>query len=141
MVKVDTHQKRILVVEDEPLIGSLCLRVLTADGFQVDIATDGLAAKNMLSKQEYDLCLIDIRTRAMNGMELYRHLEAKHTELISAVIFTTGDLLSEDAQQFLNEVNRPFLPKPFTPHELIAVVTETLEQADIKLPLEQTMVI
>jgi len=141
MVKVDANQKRILLVEDEPLIGSLCLGVLTADGFQVDIATDGLAAKNTLSKQEYDLCLIDIRTRAMNGIKLYRHLEAKHTELISAVIFTTGDLLSNDAQQFSNEVNRPFLPKPFTPHELIAVVTETLKQTDIKLPLEQTLVI
>jgi CheY-like chemotaxis protein len=77
----------------------------------------------------------------MNGIKLYRHLEAEHTELISAVIFTTGDLLSNDAQQFSNEVNRPFLPKPFTPHELIAVVTETLKQTDIKLPLKQTLVI
>jgi len=127
MVEVHVNERRILLVEDEPLIGRLCIRTLAVDGFQVDIACNGLVAKDMLGKESYRLCLIDIRTPAMNGIELYRYLEAEHPELLSTVIFTTGDMLSGEIQRFLKEVNRPFLAKPFTPHDLRAVVGKALK--------------
>lgn len=43
--------KRALVVEDEPVIGEVCLRVLWDKGFQVDIATNGELTKEMLSNK------------------------------------------------------------------------------------------
>jgi len=62
--------KRILVVEDEPAISDVCQRVLTGEGFEVDIAVDGKVAQDMIGEKQYDLCLIDIRTPAMNGKKL-----------------------------------------------------------------------
>jgi DNA-binding response OmpR family regulator len=64
----------------------------------------------------------------MNGMELYLWLEEKHPKLASRVIFTTGDVMSGDTQSFLEQAARPFLPKPFTPDELRAILRETLRQ-------------
>ena len=83
---------RILVVEDEPTICEVCLRTLTVEGFDVDISVNGEAAKDVLPKKEYDLCLIDIRTPLMNGKELYHHIEEKYPRLAKGVIFTTADI-------------------------------------------------
>ena len=44
------------------------------------------------------------------------------------VIFTTGDLMGGDTQSFVEQTGRSFLPKPFAPSELKAIVRETLRQ-------------
>ena len=90
--------KRILVVEDEPAINAVCRRVLTSEGFEVDIA--------------------------VNGKKLYQWLQEKHPQLEGRVLFTTGDVMSGDTQSFLEQIARPFLLKPFTPDELRAIVRE-----------------
>ena len=119
---------KILVVEDEQVISRVCMRILRAEGFEVDIAINGQIAKDMVSKKEYALCLIDIRTPIMNGMELYQCLKEEHPELASRVLFTSGDVLSSSIAGFLREANRPYLRKPFTPDELRTAVAETLKQ-------------
>jgi DNA-binding response OmpR family regulator len=95
---------------------------LSAQGFEVEIAVNGKVALELFGQMEYDLCLIDIRTPEMNGIELYQQLEEKHPHLVNRVIFTTGDVLSGNVKEFLEKGNRPFLPKPFTPDELRAIV-------------------
>ena len=115
-------QEKILVVEDEPEIRRLCLRILTSQGYRVDLAADGAAAKDMLLKEDYDRLIIDIRTPVVNGLQLYKHLEDKHPELVDRVVFMTGDVGSSEARHFLETTGRPFLLKPFTPDELMAVV-------------------
>ena len=122
--------KRVLVVEDEAVISRVCARVLTTEGLEVDIANSGLVAKDMVKKKEYDLCLIDIRTPGMNGIQLHHYLREEHPELADKVIFTTGDMLNSDIKTFLMDSNRPHLPKPFTPDELRAVIREALSKLD-----------
>ena len=123
--------KTILVVEDEPAISGLCLRVLLpGEGYKVDVAVNGRVAQDMIEEKQYDLCLIDIRTPKMNGQELYQWLEKKYPQLTSRVIFTTGDVTGGDTKSFLEQAGRPFLPKPFTPAELKAIVQEALKQIE-----------
>ena len=124
MAKVNGHEKRGLVVEDEPSIARMCLRALGAEGFEVDIAVDGKAAQARLCNDEdsYDLCLIDIRTPGMNGIELYHYLEEIGSQMVNRVIFTTGDTINDEIKAFLDETGRPFLPKPFTLDELRSVI-------------------
>lgn len=129
MSMYNSERKSAIVVEDEPLISRVCRRVLMAEGFDVDLAADGLIAKELIKTKFYDLCLSDIRTPEMNGVELYRYLEKEYPGLASKVIFTTGDVLSGNIGAFLKEVQRPFLAKPFTPDELKKVVQESLNQA------------
>ena len=100
--------KKILVVEDEPVISQVCLRTLAREGFEVDIAVNGDVAQDMLGNKDYDLCLIDIRTPVVNGKQLYQYIQEKHPKLINGVIFTTGDLLSRDIRSFLQLAGRHF---------------------------------
>ena len=126
----DRTTKRILVVEDEPSIGNMCQRVLTREGFEVDIAVNGRVAQDMIEEKQYDICLIDIRTPKMSGAELYQWLQKKYPQLASRVIFTTGSVMVEKTMAFLEQTGRPFLPKPFTPNELTAIVKEALKQLE-----------
>jgi DNA-binding response OmpR family regulator len=114
--------KSVLVVEDEPGIAAVCTRILIREGFQVDIAVNGEVALDMWRKKDYDLCLSDIRTPRMNGIELFRQLEIERPEAVKTFIFTTGDTMSVNVKTFLEETGRPYLPKPFSPENLRAIV-------------------
>ena len=94
-----------------------------------EIAVNGKVALEMVKegKNRYDLCLIDIRTPQMNGVELYQHLEQECPGAVDKIIFTTGDVMSGNIGQFLERVNRPYLPKPFTPAELRAVLQKAMD--------------
>jgi DNA-binding response OmpR family regulator len=121
-------KRKILIVDDEPAICQVCQRVLTSEGFEIDIAADGKIAQDMLEAKDYELCLIDIRTPVMNGKQLYQVIVEKHKKLVGGIIFTTADTMDEDIEHFLEVAGRPFLPKPFTPDELKTIVRETLRQ-------------
>jgi CheY-like chemotaxis protein len=127
MKSTEGQSQRILVVEDEPSICQVCLRTLTAEGFEVDIAVNGAIGGKMLGEKQYDLCLIDIRTPIMNGRELYEYIRNNYPDFNGKIIFTTGDVLDEKLASMLKEVERPYLPKPFTPDELKTIIKETLE--------------
>jgi len=126
MVQANSSGKTILVVEDEPVIAQVCSRTLSTEGFQVEVAVNGQVALDILDQKEYDLCLVDIRTPSMSGIELYEHLEKEHPKMASRIIFSTGDVLSGNTKAFLEKTNRPYLPKPFTPDELRAIVKTAL---------------
>jgi DNA-binding response OmpR family regulator len=119
---------KILAVEDEPGIREICHRVLTSQGYRVDFAGNGVAAESMLMKEDYDLLLVDIKTPVMDGKQLYHYIEGRHPELTNRVIFTTGDIMSNDTQNFLKQTGRPVLVKPFSPDELKTMIRTTLDR-------------
>jgi DNA-binding response OmpR family regulator len=127
MNTLDSTTKRILVVEDEPSIGNICQRVLTREGFEVEIAVNGTLAQEMIDKKQYHICLIDIRTPKLSGAELYQWLQKNYPQVANHVIFTTGSIIDEKTMAFIEQSGRPFLPKPFTPNELTAIVKEALK--------------
>ena len=128
MQTTDSSKKGILVVEDEPVICALCQRVLTREGFEVDIAVNGKEAQGMIEKEQYYLYLFDIKMQVMTGKELYQWLLKKNPQLVSSVIFTSGSVISGDTLSFLEQTGRPFLSKPFIAAELITIVRETLTE-------------
>ncbi len=130
MKSTKSDVKSILVVEDEPAIGTLCRKVLSKEGFEVDIAVNGKVAQDMIEKQKYNLYLFDIKLPEMNGKELYQWLEEKHPQLIGRVMFTTGSVFTGDTLTFMELTGRPILSKPFTAAELITIVRETLMQLE-----------
>jgi len=105
----------------------MCQRVLAKEGFEVEIAVNGKVAQDMIEKRQYHICLIDIRTPEMSGAELYRWLQKKYPQVANQVIFTTGSLIDEQTMTFIEQSGRPFLPKPFTPNELTAIMKEALK--------------
>lgn len=123
-------KKRILVVEDEVGITKVCQRTLDSEGYQVDVATNGAIAEDMLAEEKYDVILVDVRTPVINGKQLYQYITERYPELMSRVVFTTGDVMGSDTLYFLERSGRSVLPKPFTPDELRNIVKETLQRSD-----------
>ena len=122
-------KKRILAIDDEPIIIRVSVKVLTGEGFHVDVACNGLVAKEMAGKNEYDLYLSDIRTPAMNGMQFYEYLRREQPGHEERVIFTTGDTMNQEVKQFLSDKKNLFLAKPFTPQELRMIIRQALNKA------------
>lgn len=127
MGQTNYRGKIILVVEDEPGIAMVCMRTLTAEGFQIDVAVNGQDGLEMWRQKDYDLCISDIRTPQMNGMELYQKLVDENPGVVKKFIFTTGDVLSGDVKGFLGITGVLYLPKPFTPEELKNIVRKALD--------------
>lgn len=121
------NKKKILLVEDEPVIGRLCARVLNVEGFDVDFVQDGRKALEAINNNNYDLCISDIRLPEITGIQLYRLLKEDHPELSLKMIFITGDTMNVNVQLFLQESGIPYLMKPFTPKDLVRKVKTILK--------------
>lgn len=119
-------KKKILVVEDEVVICTICRVVLEAKGFDVYTAADCLTAQKLINHIDYDLCLIDIFIPEMSGRQLYQWLLETHPKLTTRVIFCTGSAMDGRIKHFLEKSGRPLLPKPFSIDELISIIQEAM---------------
>ena len=126
MTESEGGKKRILVIEDEPTIGLLCRRVLTANGFEVDVVNNGLDAKKFAEEKEYTLCISDVRLPGMTGIELYAHWKTTKNPIADRLIFITGDTMNNYVRNFLKKAKRLSVMKPFGPKELMEVVRKAL---------------
>jgi PAS domain S-box-containing protein len=118
--------RRILVVDDEPLILDLMLEVLVERGYQVDTAGNGREAARKIDGEPYDLVISDVRMPQMNGMDLYRRVLSSRPELEGRVVFVTGDLIDREIVQFLADVQARTLPKPLEIDKIVGVVDDLL---------------
>lgn len=119
-------RQRILVVEQEPVIGRVCNTVLRQRGFSVDIVSDGEHAISTLQENRYDLCIMDMRTPVIDGARLYSWMNDHSPELVRGAIFTTADIAGNYRPALAGEGEYVFLEKPFTPAELVAAVEMAL---------------
>jgi DNA-binding NtrC family response regulator len=115
-------KKRALVIEDEPIVGRLCQRVLNANGFETDLVNNGLSAKEISAKQNYDLCVSDIRLPGITGIQLYEHWKSHKNPLANKTIFITGDTLNNNIRDFVKQSGRPCIMKPFDTEELSTAI-------------------
>ena len=118
--------QKILVVEDEPIICEICLKVLTEQGYAVDIASNGHEGAARLEKQTYDLVIIDARMPLMDGKQLYQHILQQYPQMADRVLMTSGEVVGGDMYVFLEESGVPFLAKPFTPGDLRKAVEKAI---------------
>jgi len=110
--------RRILVVEDEPIIAGLIGDMLMADGHDVDTVSTGRAALEKLAVGTYDLIVSDLRMPVLDGKGLYRELEKRHPEMIRRIVYVTGSALDPGNEEFLAATGVSWIAKPFTITEL-----------------------
>ncbi|MDF3822775.1 response regulator [Leptospira sp. 96542] len=109
---------RLLLVEDDPMIGRAVRQGLGEAGFTVDWVQTGHAAELALSNGVYDLALLDLGLPDKDGLALLREMRARHTPL-PVLIATARDAVS-DRIAGLNAGADDYLIKPFDLDELIA---------------------
>jgi two-component system, cell cycle sensor histidine kinase and response regulator CckA len=118
----------ILVAEDEPALRRVIQRALTCYGYNVLLASDGVAA---LAAEErhaapIDLLLTDIVMRDVGGLELAKTLVRRRPQM--KLLFMSGFDYHPEAPAGGGESGAAFLPKPFTPEGLAQKVREVLNR-------------
>jgi two-component system NtrC family sensor kinase len=104
---------RVLVVDDEPHILHYMQATLESWGHEVVLAHDGSQALKRALMQPFDLIICDLRMPRLGGREMFHTLSRMHPTVADRIIFATGDTVRGDTLQFLEELGRPFLQKPF----------------------------
>jgi putative two-component system response regulator len=110
----------VLVVDDNPVVSGLLQRLLLAEGYEVAVAADGVAALEHVERRRPDLVLLDLDMPRLSGDQVCRRLKADPaTQLIPVVIITAqGELLTRlDAWDYGAD---DFLTKPFHLVEVVA---------------------
>jgi two-component system NtrC family sensor kinase len=116
--------RRILLVDDEVGIRRSVGRFLRRYGYQVTDVPNAQAALNALSSGRYDAIVSDLRMPGLSGEEFFGVVCRDFPDMRTRVIFTSGDILREETQQFLARSGCPSLQKPYELSELVRQLAE-----------------
>ena len=119
------HTKRILMVDDEPMICRLCVELLNDSGYEVDTAENGAVAWDALQRNRYDLLITDQEMPELSGLELIRKIQSARMTL--PVIMVSGAMPVEELERHPELRINAALPKPFNIMEFINVVEKILQ--------------
>lgn len=127
-------EPRMLVVDDEPTIRTAMRRFFTRLGWSVDEASGGeLALEKILYAADgnpYRLIICDIRMPGLNGIGVHSRLAELRPEILDRLIFSTGDVVSEEVANFIAKTRCVVLQKPFEFSTLLQTVQRVDERND-----------
>ena len=124
-------QARFLVIDDEESMRDSCRQALARKASRVEVAGDGLTGLGMLEKEAYDLVILDLKMPGLSGMEVLNKIKQEYPEMV--VIVITGYATVESAVEAMRCGAYDFLPKPFTPESLRAIVGRALDRRELAL--------
>lgn len=109
---------RLLLVEDDPLLGDGICVGLTQEGYRVNWVQDGDAAANILKLEQYDLVVLDLGIPKLAGLDVLKQLR-KRGNALPVLILTARDTV-QDRVKGLDAGADDYLIKPFNLDELCA---------------------
>jgi len=116
-----------LVVEDDTALGLLLMDHLVAEQYQVVWKREALSAMDVLNKQQFDVCLLDISMPGMDGFALARQIRKNYISL--PFIFITARALKEDKLKAYELGAEDYITKPFDPDELTCKIEVVLRRS------------
>lgn len=120
------NRPRILVLDDEEIVRVSCKKCLTPEGYDVDVAANGVEGLSMTENNRYDVILTDLKMPDMDGMEFLVKVKERHPD--TKVIMITGYSTVEHAVKAMRMGAYNYIEKPFTPDALIEAVKEAMAQ-------------
>ncbi|MEK6717842.1 MAG: response regulator [candidate division NC10 bacterium] len=124
----------ILVVEDEPDIADLVKYHLEKAGLPARVVADGKQALDLILREQPDLVVLDLMLPGLDGLELCRRLRGAPATRGIPVIMLTAKTEEVDRIVGLEMGADDYVPKPFSPRELVARVKAVLRRT--AAPLE-----
>lgn len=119
-------QKKILLVEDDLNLGFLLLDYLEAANMKVKLCKDGLSGLEILEKQHFDLCLLDVMMPKIDGFNLAKAMRNKGLEV--PFIFLTAKSMKEDKLLGYELGAEDYITKPFDEDELLCKIHVVLRK-------------
>ena len=124
-------QARILVIDDDESMRDSCRQALARKASRVEVAEDGVSGLEILEKEAFDLVILDLKIPGLSGMEVLSRIKQEYPEVVVVVI--TGYATVESAVEAMRHGAYDFLPKPFTPESLRAIVGRALDARELVL--------
>jgi CheY-like chemotaxis protein len=122
--------KKILVIEDNPIVRSTVGRILQAGGYEVISANDGLQGVAAFRKEQPDVVVTDIIMPEQEGIETIRQILTDRPNAKIIAISGGGRIGNTDFLQIARKAGATeVLPKPFDPDDLLQLVSNCLDAA------------
>lgn len=125
---------RMLVVDDEPDMADLLARGLGAEGHEVVVVHDGIAAMGELDRSEVEFVVMDVGLPGMSGFELCRRIKERDAA-IAVVLLTARDAV-DDRVRGLDSGADDYITKPFAFAELAARVRAVRRRDTLTVPTQ-----
>ncbi len=125
----------ILVIDDELQICRNCLKILSRPHYEVEYALNGMDAMEMMESKQFDIVITDLNMERLGGMEVIARINASFSQTI--VIVMTGYASVSSAVEVMKMGVFDYLPKPFTPYELRAVVQQAVARNELRRQQEK----
>jgi two-component system, OmpR family, phosphate regulon sensor histidine kinase PhoR len=123
---------RILVCDDELGVREGCRKILAVEGYDVVTAGDGKAGfEQFLERGPFSVLLVDLQMPRMSGLELMREARARDPDLLAIII--TAHATIDTAVEGTRQGAYSYIPKPFTPDELVLAIKNGLERRALAL--------
>jgi CheY-like chemotaxis protein len=121
---IEAPKPRVLIIDDEPSIRAALRRFFARRGWQGDEAEDGAEGVSVMlsGKSDFAVVISDLKMPGCSGVELHDHVAAVAPELLERIVFSTGDVASKDAAEFVQRTRCTVMQKPFELRALEGVV-------------------
>jgi CheY-like chemotaxis protein len=120
---------RVLVVDDDVILGRTIARLLTWDHDVVAVTTAAEALSRIGAGERFDAILSDLHMAGMTGMDLHARLAEDVPDQAARMVFMTGDIREPEAREFLARGTARWIEKPFGMTELRALIQLQVESA------------
>lgn len=120
------HEKRILVVDDEPHVIKSLTFVLKKEGYDVSSAANGEDAMIKISESKPDLLFLDVMMPRKNGYEVCQEVKSSPSLSDIYIIMLTAKGQEADREKGLNAGADEFMTKPFSPMVVVDKIKELL---------------
>ncbi len=126
----------ILIAEDDLNFGEVLKSYLDLNGFNADLAQDGIKALKKFNDQNYHLCILDVMMPNMDGFELAKEIKKKDDKI--PIIFLTARALKEDVIEGFKIGADDYITKPFNSEELLYRVKAVIKRSDKEISNKET---
>ena len=122
---------KILLAEDDVNFGDVLKSYLDLNGFDVDLAENGLKALEHFKNKSYNLCIFDVMMPGMDGFELAKEIRKDDSTI--PIIFLTAKTLKEDIIEGFKIGADDYITKPFNSEELLYRIKAILKRSDSEI--------
>jgi len=119
--------QRVLIVDDEAIVGIACKRSLASEGHEVTICESAQAGLQTALTGDFDVVLLDLMMPEMSGLEVLKRI--KTAGVASEVVIITGHSTVETAVEAMKQGAADYLSKPFSPNDLRMLIRRVGERS------------
>jgi len=132
---MNTYKPKILIVDDEKGLRIGAQRLLTGEGYEVTVAENGTEGIKLGTETEFDLAIIDLKMPDVDGLEVLQRIIEKFPSTVCFI--ATAFASYETAIEATRLGAHSYIPKPFSPEELLSNLKDGYQRRLVNLEAEK----